>query len=188
MLASRDGIENQEMMVEAAMRLMLLRHAKSKRPAGVEDHDRPLSRRGRQASEQMGKYMAETGLVPDQAVVSTARRTQETWQLARPAFEHEIACHWEGRLYDASPATILEIIRQTGEDIKSQALVGHNPGLQDLALSLIGKGDPDALARLRRKLPTAGLVVIDFKAGSWGELAERTGDLERFVAPSTIAP
>ncbi len=188
MLPLRDGIEHQEMNLETAVRLMLLRHAKSEHPAGVDDHDRPLSLRGRRASEQMGKYMAEAGLVPDEAVVSTARRTQETWQLARPAFDHDVPCRWEGRVYDASPKTLLDIIRQSGEGVECQLLLGHNPGLQNLAHGLIRTAKPEALARLRRKLPTAGLVVIDFKAGSWRELAEQSGELERFVTPTTILP
>ena len=66
-------------------RLLLLRHAKSAWPDGVEDHDRPLSDRGRRDAPRMGAYIAAAGLRPDFALVSSARRTQETWALVAPA-------------------------------------------------------------------------------------------------------
>ena len=66
-------------------RLLLLRHAKSAWPEGVEDHDRPLGDRGRRDAPRMGAYMASAGLQPGFALVSSARRTQETWALVEPA-------------------------------------------------------------------------------------------------------
>ena len=147
------------------MRLILFRHAKSSRPSGLADHDRPLSRRGRRASKQMGKYMARKGLVPGQAIASTASRTQETWYLARMSFKRTIICRSDSRAYDASPDTLLTVIRETSKKVRNLVVVGHNPGLWELALSLIGEADPRELARLKGKLPTAGLVTIDFKVG-----------------------
>lgn len=165
---------------------MLLRHAKSDRPAGIGDHERPLSRRGRDDSASMGKYMAASGLRPDLAVVSTARRAQDTWELAGAAFARAIARRDDRRIYGASAGTILEVIGDTGLDTTSLLLVGHNPGLHDLAIRLAGRGSAADLARLRLQYPTAGLVVIDFDAGSWGELPEGEGRLERFVIPGSI--
>ena len=167
------------------MRLILFRHAKSSRPSGLADHDRPLSGRGRRASKQMGRYMAKEGLVPDQAIASTASRTQETWYLARLGFEKDIICRSESRAYDASPDTLLKVIRETSKKVRGLMVVGHNPGLWDLALSLIGEADPRELARLKGKLPTAGLVVIDFKFGSWGDVSAHTGKLKRFATPNS---
>lgn len=138
-------------------RLMLLRHAKSDWPVGVDDHDRPLAGRGRRASPSMGRYMAEEGLVPDLAIISTARRAQETWELARPAFVAEIFQRNERRIYEAPASAILDVITETGSEIRSLLLVGHNPGIQELALKLIETARESDLARLRRKFPTAGL-------------------------------
>lgn len=167
-------------------RLMLLRHAKSNRPAGIEDHERPLAKRGRLESPWMGRYMAEEGLRPDLAVVSTSRRTQETWELARPAFAGTIIQHDERRIYHASADAILAVIRETAPGTDVLLLVGHNPSLHNLALDLIGQARQSDLARLHRKFPTAGLVVIDFDIESWDQASVAGGQLERFEMPKSV--
>lgn len=167
-------------------RLMLLRHAKSDRPAGLGDHERPLARRGHDDSAVIGRYMAASGLVPDLALVSTARRAQQTWELARPAFARVIAQRDDRRVYEASGGTLLEVIGDIEPDVGTLLLVGHNPGFHDLALRLAGRGSDADLAQLRLEYPTAALVVIAFDAGSWRELREGEGRLERFVAPKSI--
>ena len=168
-------------------RLMLLRHAKSDHPAAVPDHERPLANSGRDACAAMGGYMAREGLVPDLAIVSTARRAQETWALVRQAIAGNLHYRGEPRIYEATPETILAIVRKASPDVQSLLLVGHNPGFQDLALELIGKAGRSELSRLRTKYPTAGLVVIDFDVPGWPGLDRRAGMLERFETPRSIA-
>ena len=167
-------------------RLMLFRHAKSDRPEGVDDHERPLAKRGRKACPLMGRYMADEGLVPDLAVVSTARRARETWELARPAFGRDIVQQDEPRLYHTPAGTLLDVIRQTEPGIGTLLLVGHNPGMHDLALKLIGKASRSDLSQLRLRYPTAGLLVIDFKIANWSEASEGSGRLERFETPKSV--
>ena len=167
-------------------RLMLLRHAKSDRPEGTDDHDRPLAKRGRKNRPLMGIYMAKKGLLPDLAIVSTARRARETWKLVRPAFKQDVVRRKEPRIYDAAAKAILDVINETAPDVKALLLVGHNPGLQDLALKLIGKGRQSDLSRLHRKYPTAGLVVIDFDVKRWSDVSEGLGRLEWFETPKSI--
>jgi phosphohistidine phosphatase len=167
-------------------RLMLLRHAKADRPSGIGDHERPLTDRGRTDSARMGAYMAAAGLVPDLAIVSSARRAQETWTLARPAFAADIVQRDDRRIYEASAAAIAKAIGETGAETSSLLLVGHNPGFHQLALELVGGGYPACLARLSREYPTAGLVVLDFEARSWGGVSHGKGRLQRFVTPSSI--
>jgi hypothetical protein len=94
------------------LRLMLLHHAKSDWPDSVDDHDRPVAKCGQRASPTMGAYMAKEGLLPDCAIVSTARRARKTWELVPAELVHNVVQHNEPRLYDASPATILQIVRQ----------------------------------------------------------------------------
>ena len=101
-----------------AMRLMLVRHAKSKRPAGCGDHDRPLARRGREASRRMGSHMAGEGMIPDLVVISTARRAQETWHQMRDAFDPGIAQQFQSRVYDASSDALIEVVRETPSDVR----------------------------------------------------------------------
>lgn len=169
------------------LRLMLFRHAKAERPEGVADHERPLAPRGRRQSEAMGKYMAAHGLVPELAVVSTARRTQETWQISLPAFKGPIPQIDEPRIYESSVDNLLQVIRETSDDQRVVVLVGHNPGMSLLAQCLIGGGHPRAVARVEREYPTAALAVIDFKWLTWAEVAERSGYLERFETPATVS-
>jgi phosphohistidine phosphatase len=165
------------------LRLMLLRHAKSAWPEGVDDHERPLAGRGKAAAPVMGRYMAAQGLVPDLAVVSTARRAQETWALASAAFAQEIKRRDEKRIYEASAQTILGVIRKTPARVKTLLLVGHNPGFEELAQMLAHDGEPDAIALIRKKYPTGALAVIDFEVERWNEVAAGEGKLERFVTP-----
>jgi phosphohistidine phosphatase len=168
-------------------RLMLLRHAKSGRPDNVEDHARPLAKRGRRACPQMGAYMVKQGLLPDLAVISSARRTMETWERLRAAFPKDITQVDEARIYDASAKEILDVIHETPPDVKALLVVGHNPGLHELALKLIETGSQQNLSRLQQKYPTAALAVIDFGACKWNVIAEATGQLERFVTPKSLS-
>lgn len=168
------------------LRLLLLRHAKSDWPDGVDDHERPLAERGRRASPLMARYMSGEGLIPDLALVSTARRTLETWELLRPVIGDDIGWREEPRIYEAPARVILDVVKSAEPSIGTLLVVGHNPGLHDTALRLTGEGREPDLTRLRQKYPTAGLAVIDFTATRWSDLASQSGELERFVTPRTI--
>lgn len=167
-------------------RLILLRHGKSEWPTGMDDLERPLAKRGRKASTRMGDYLAQSGLVPDLAIVSPARRAQETWDLARSALACEITQQNEPRIYEASGQAILGVIVGTAPQVRTLLLIGHNPGFHELARALIGSGGNSDLARLRQKYPTAGLVVIDFDIEQWSDASPGTGNLERFETPGSI--
>jgi phosphohistidine phosphatase len=169
-------------------RLMLLRHAKSDRSTpGARDRDRPLDARGKAAAPRIGAYMARHDLVPDRVLCSSARRTEDTWSLVAAAFAKPPMVEFDNRLYDASADTILDVVRKTGADIHSLLVIGHNPGLQDLAGLLIASGDVEARERLREKFPTAALLVIDFAFDDWRKLHRRAGRLDRFVTPRSLA-
>jgi phosphohistidine phosphatase len=168
------------------LRLMLLRHAKSARPPGVDDHERPLAERGRQAAPLIGRHMAGNGLVPDLAIVSSARRAQETWALVAQSFATSIVRRDEARIYEAAPAAILSVIREVEPEIATLVLVGHNPGFERLAAELIGGGNEADRARLAEKYPTAGLAVIDFDANRWSDVGRADGTLVAFVTPKSL--
>jgi phosphohistidine phosphatase len=167
-------------------RLLLLRHAKTERAEpGERDRDRKLMESGRADAAVIGSYMLQHDLIPDVALVSPATRTQETWALVATALGRKPHIVIEPRIYNASSETLAEIIRED-EDAAALMLVGHNPGLHDLALQLVGSGDALARDTLREKLPTSGLVVIDFAFDDWASLQEHAGSLERFVGPRLI--
>jgi phosphohistidine phosphatase len=169
------------------LRLMLLRHAKSDwSTAGQRDHDRPLAARGRGAAPQIGTYMARHKLVPERIICSTAIRTRETWDLVGAALPKAPPATFERKLYDADPDDIVDVIRSAGRDVRRLLVLGHNPGLHETANLLVASGDLDARERLREKLPTAGLVVIDFAFGSWDKVHADSGRLDRFVVPRML--
>jgi phosphohistidine phosphatase len=164
-------------------RLILLRHAKTERAEpGGRDRDRKLAPRGRADAPKVGAYMARHGLVPDLAIVSTAKRAKQTWALIEPAFAAPPRLVPDERLYQANPDQLLDVIRETS-NARSLAIVGHNPGLHELAALLIASGDVEARQRVSEGLPTSGLVVIDLGFDDWSQLHPHSGRLERFVSP-----
>jgi len=170
----------------AAHRLMLLRHAKAlKSEPGERDFDRGLAERGMIDSEKLGAFLTRHRLVPDRVVTSPAVRASETWARAAVSCPTAPPPILEPRLYDAKAETIFSIIK--GIDDATRALiVGHNPGLHELALMLIATGDVEIRERLQENLPTAGLVVIDFAVKEWDKLHPKSGRLELFVEPRTL--
>jgi phosphohistidine phosphatase len=168
-------------------RLLLLRHAKAERSEpGTKDHARVLIDRGRKDAAKIGAYMAGHALVTDRVLLSPAARTQETWKYAATAFHPAPAAMSTERLYDATPHGILAIIKDTPASAHTLLVIGHNPGLHEFALMLIAAGDVDARERLREKLPTSGLVIIDFSVDNWSKLHPHSGRLERFVSPKSL--
>jgi phosphohistidine phosphatase len=171
----------------AMRRLMLLRHAKTERAEpGARDHDRKLTKRGRADAPLIGAYMARHGLVPDTALVSPAKRAQETWALVAPCFAKTPSVVDDERIYNATSEMLMGLIAETNP-ARALLLVGHNPGMHDLAVQLIASGDVEARERLNEKLPSAGLVVIDLAFDDWSRLHPHAGRLERFVSPRLIA-
>ena len=169
-------------------RLLLIRHAKAERSQpGMEDRARRLIERGRKDAAKIGAYMASHALVPDHVLTSPSARTQETWKFAAPSFQRAPAATLVDKLYDATPHDILGVIKEAPAAIKNLLILGHNPGLHAVALMLIASGDIEARERLREKLPSCGLVVIDFAFDDWGKLHPQSGRLERFVTPKSLA-
>jgi phosphohistidine phosphatase len=169
-------------------RLLLLRHAKAERlQPGGRDPDRVLAVRGRTDAKTLGAYLARHAFIPDRAVVSTAARTRETWALLAAAMGKHPPVNFEERIYDATPEAVLEAIKETGPDTGTLMVVGHNPGLQELAAMLVASGDIEARERLGREFPTSALVVISFVVENWNGVHPRGGRLEHFVTPAWLA-
>ena len=168
-------------------RLLLFRHAKAESPQpGQKDLTRALIERGRRDATRIGAYMATHALMPDRVMISPSRRTQETWKCLSGALKPAPGATTVEKLYDATPHTILAVIMEAPPAAHTLLVVGHNPGLHEVALMLIASGDIDARERLREKLPTSGLVIIDFAVDEWTRLHPQSGRLERFVSPRTL--
>ena len=168
-------------------RLILFRHAKAERSEpGQEDRARVLVERGGKDAGTIGAYMASHALVPDRVVISPAARTQETWKYAAAAFKLAPAAMAAEPLYDATPHVIFGLIKEAPATAHTLLVIGHNPGLHEVALMLIASGDIETRERLRENLPTAGLIIIDFAINDWSRLHPQSGRLERFVSPKWL--
>lgn len=163
-------------------RLVVLRHAKSDWPIGVPDHDRPLGRRGRRDAVAAGQWVSEHVGAPDLAVVSTARRTRETWELAAAELGRGPDVRLDDRVYEATVRDLLEVLAEVPKDTTCVLLVGHNPGVQELVLALTGPADDEGRLLAETKYPTSGLAVLEVEC-KWPDLAPGRARLTDFVVP-----
>ncbi len=160
--------------------LSLLRHAKSSwDDASLKDFDRPLSERGENAAPRMGAYMAAQGLAPDLVLCSPAVRARQTLDLVLPHLADGPTVVYEDNFYLAAPSVLLARLRKIGAKVHHVLIVGHDPGMQGLALELAGTGDAERLQALASKFPTAGLAVIRFKIRDWSRVGPGKGRLHR---------
>jgi len=172
-------------------RLMLLRHSKTENdaPSG-RDLDRRLDNRGRHDAAEIGGWIGRHPPFPDSVLVSHAIRAHQTWEIAWEAMKDlvpEPLVELVPELYGADPAQLLQIIRAESEtDPQRLLLVGHNPGMHELALALAGSGDAAARKALADNLPTSGLAIFDFAIDDWTDVAFRRGRLELFVSPKLL--
>ncbi len=171
------------------MRLFLLRHAKSDwGDPSLDDHDRPLNARGKEVAPRIGMLMATENYLPGLVLCSTARRARATLDLVFPFLKPEPEERIVRALYLAEPGTLLEEIRRAPP--VSLMLVGHNPGIGDLAASLCAlPEDVDEgkrQERMKDKYATGGFAVFDFDITSWAEARNGTARLVDYVRPKDL--
>ena len=167
--------------------LTLLRHAKSTWDDPVaRDFDRPLNRRGRRAAQTVGREMQAQRLRFDAVRASPALRVVETLGDIETGYGRALSPDYDRRLYLASPEALLEVVHETDDRVERLLIVGHNPGLERLALMLAGAGPLRDEAAV--KYPTATLAEIAFPVDHWRDVAEGEGTLARFIRPRDLDP
>ncbi len=172
-------------------RLLLLRHAKTEHaaPSG-RDEDRRLDERGHRDAADIGDWMGQHPPFPNHVMVSPAMRARQTWELAWDAMKDHVPppqVEFLPELYGADAAQLLQSIRTAAAtDPQRLLLVGHNPGMHEFALALIGSGDHAARQALHDNLPTSGLAIIDFLSDDWNDVGFRRGHLVLFVSPKLL--
>lgn len=167
--------------------LSLLRHAKSNwDDAALEDFERPLAKRGENAAPRIGAYMAEHGLAPQLILCSPAVRARQTLDLMLPHLAGGPTVVYEDNFYLAAPSVLLARLRRVDAKLDHVMIVGHDPGMQALAVDLSGEGEPEMLQAVARKFPTAALAVIRFKARAWAKAGPGSGRLELFMTPKML--
>jgi len=153
-------------------RLILFRHAKAEpRTLGGEDFDRPLADRGRHDATLVGQALAQAGLAPDMALISPARRAAETWIHAKEAFPR-IRAELDRNLYNASPEDIRDAIDRVADRSDTLMVVGHNPGLHELAVELLvdASAAHADVERVAARFPTATAAVYDIDSAGRARL------------------
>ncbi len=158
--------------------LFILRHAKSNWDnQDLSDFERPLNERGRRAAPLMGGVMRSNKFVPDLILSSPATRAKETAELVKEAAKFDGRINFDERIYEATPARLIEVLEEQSDDFSSILIVGHNPAFEGLVRFLTAKIEP---------MPTAALAVVDVPIESWSELNEAKGDLRILIRPKEL--
>ena len=146
--------------------LLVLRHAKSSwSDPALDDHERPLNKRGRRDGPRMGQLVREYGLIPDVVISSDAVRARLTAEAVVEAARYAGQILLDPHLYMASAGDILSRLRVVREKAETVMIVGHNPGLEELVAQLTGE---------RQDLPTAALAQIVLPIHRWRDLTLST--------------
>lgn len=172
-------------------RLILFRHAKTENdaPSG-KDRDRRLDARGEADAVEMGGWIARHPPFADLVLVSTAVRAHQTWDLAWSAMAKSAPqpkVEMVPEIYAAEPATLLQIIHAaSATNPQRLMLVGHNPGMHELAIALAGRGEPALRKALTDNMPTAAMAMFDFAVDDWNAVSFQEGELVTFVSPAAV--
>jgi phosphohistidine phosphatase len=164
------------------LRLTLIRHANAEwKDASIEDFERPLNKRGSSEAEGIGKVLMEADLVPELLLVSTAKRTQQTAEivsrmLGLPARRVKLL----EPLYLARAEVLLTFAQGTGPKVQHLAMVGHNPGISELARDLAPKDE------VLSELSTGSAYTLTFTATSWSNLEGPASRAVRYDPPAKL--
>ncbi len=167
--------------------LTLLRHAKSSwDDATSRDFDRPLNARGRRAAETIGRALRSESLRYDAVIASPAVRVVETIEGVAAGSGMALAPHYDRRIYLASTAALLDLVHEADDAHASLMIVGHNPGMESLALLL---GQPGShRSEIEVKFPTGTLVEMRFDVARWSDVDRGGGTIVRFIRPRDLDP
>lgn len=170
--------------------LLLLRHAKSAWDVpDRDDFDRPLDQRGQRGALVMAEHLRQQSVVPDAILCSPALRTRETLALLRIRNVWDAQPDSPRALYLASAEALLEQLRDLPDGVGSVLMLGHNPGLHELAVGLVGKTAPgaeEAADSLRQHFPTAALAVLSVALAHWSDLRPRSATLRSYTYPKAL--
>ncbi len=151
-----------------------------------DDFGRALTPGGRTDARRIGEWIADSRLTPDRCIYSGAVRTRETFERVASALPHPIEAVEQNALYEATRFLILGLLRELPVSARIHLVVGHNPGMGDIANLLAGEGRATERMRLAAKFPTAALAVIAFDRPDWSDLGPGAGRLESFVTPADL--
>ena len=167
-------------------RLFLVRHAKAEPSVGRDDYARKLTQSGRADARRVAKALAARRTLPDLLIHSGTARAKQTAEILAAEWRTKVELEEDVGLYDASLTTLLDRTRALGHAHKSVGLVGHNPGLGELATALTGSGAEPEVRRLSAKYPTGAVAVLDFSIKRWEDLERNSGMLALYLTPADL--
>jgi phosphohistidine phosphatase len=162
--------------------LVLVRHAKSSWDYDVDDHERPLSGRGRRDAEALGRLLSQRSLHPDLVFCSTATRTRQTWEYAMTGGASAGEVRYLHEIYNAWVPELVAMIRDVPDEIHTLLVLGHAPGIPDLVEHVCVRTDTPDWTKMDSKFPTSALAVVNVP-GPWAELGKDRAELVSFVVP-----
>jgi phosphohistidine phosphatase len=165
-------------------RLFLIRHAKAEPGVGQDDYERALTDRGRDDARRLAAVLAARGQLPAVLVHSGALRTKQTAEIFAAHWPRRVELQEEVGLYDATLEMLYARTQALSDSVECVGLVGHNPGIHELAATLAGAGAD--LRRMALKYPTCAVAVIDFEVPSWDDVGRRNGLLSLFLTPAEL--
>ncbi|KPF93563.1 phosphohistidine phosphatase [Novosphingobium sp. AAP83] len=170
--------------------LALFRHAKSDwSDARARDFDRPLNARGQRGARAMGEYIKSTNRKFDRMIASPAVRAAETVEEASKAWGCTFKVEWDRRIYLASSATLIDLLKELEGDPASVLMMGHNPSLEDLIFDLVPDDGASPLRDVvEQKFPTATFAVLELDVDRWCDMAEGCGRLVELKRPRDLDP
>lgn len=168
--------------------LGLYRHAKSDwSDAHARDFDRPLNTRGRRGAATMGRHIRDHGIAWSRIIASPAVRCAETIEIGHQAVGSAYSVAWDRRIYLASSATLLDLLRELEDEPASLLMVGHNPGLEDLIFDLVPDEPGNSLRHIvEQKFPTAAYAVLELDIDAWANAAPGCGRLIHLIRPRDL--
>ena len=167
--------------------LYLLRHAKSDWGSpGLDDHDRPLAARGERAAAVVGVHFAQQQYQPSLVLCSSARRTRQTLEALLPHLPGSPELVVEERIYLASSGQLLARLQEVDDGQTGVLLIGHNPGIAELAQTLAGSGERASLRHLAARFPTAASAVCEFDLERWRDISAGSGRLLSYATPKDL--
>jgi phosphohistidine phosphatase len=168
--------------------LGLWRHAKSDwNDRSARDFDRPLNKRGVKGAAIMGRHIAGQPLYWERIIASPAVRVAQTLEVGAEAAQINPQVRWDRRIYLASSATLLDLLREQQGDPRTILMVGHNPGLEDLIFDLVPDDGSSALRDIvEEKFPTATYARLEMDIASWADLAEDSARLVELTRPRDL--
>ena len=168
--------------------LGLLRHAKSDwHDARARDFDRPLNERGRKGAEVMGRHIRDLGMKWDRMISSPAVRCAQTIEIASAAAGVPSRVRWDRRIYLASSAVLLDLLREQEGDPAAIMMIGHNPGLEDLIFDLVPDNGTSPLRDIvEEKFPTACFAVLELAIDRWEDADDKCARLTHLTRPRDL--